>query len=143
MMLSGIALVLLTLAGWYLYHIWQTSSAEHEIRKLMEIRATALNDKDLELYLSCFSPDYRGGTKTLTDLKADAHTWFSTFETIRFSCQLLDVHIQQDEALVENVCKVSVTTGEGTSQDMQPIRELFEVHRETGEWKIAKTLPIQ
>jgi hypothetical protein len=137
------ALVVLGLAGvlggWSLY----TSSAEREIRVLLERRAQALHDKDLSQYLSCFSPDYQSGTHTYSRLQADASRWFAQYATIQFIFHIGELYIKGEEAFVKESYTWSVTT----SKDEEPLNisqwQVLEMRRENGKWKIFKTQTAQ
>jgi ketosteroid isomerase-like protein len=141
MFLGGILLIFV-LIGVILFWTFHSSFDEREIRELLEIRAKALEQKDLPLYLSCFSPDYRSGTRTYHDLQADATQWFAQFATIQFSFQIVDIQVQEDHAIVENDYKFSVTNADGDSVNLAK-RELLEMRRENTGWKITKSLSIQ
>jgi ketosteroid isomerase-like protein len=135
-------LFMLVLGGGILLWQFHSSSEEQKIQEVLENRANALGQKDLPLYLACFSPDYRSNTRTYDDLKTDASQWFSQFATIQFSFRTVDMQLQGDNAIVENDYKFSITNADGESVDIAK-RELLEMRRENKEWKIIKSLTIQ
>jgi ketosteroid isomerase-like protein len=126
------------LGGWSLY----ASSAEREIRALLDRRAEALHDKDLARYLSCFSPDYQGDAQTYAQLQATMLKTFSNFAAIQFTFEILDLHIREKKALVEDKYTFRLTPATG-----EPIiiskREVLEIRQEQGEWKIFRVRAVQ
>ena len=141
-LLIGGILVVCLIAGFLLF---SASSSDHEkqaIQNLLQTRATALIQKDLPRYLSCFSLQYRSGSRTYDDLQTHASQWFDQFVTIRFSFQILDIQIQGKKAIVEDDYKFSLTNIDGEAITIAK-RELLEIRREKDEWKIIKSLAIQ
>ena len=142
MLVAGLLIVIGLVAGrggWGGYR----SSAEREIRALLDRRAQALHEKDLPQYLSCFSPDYQSGSQTYTQLKHDATQWFSQFATIQLVFDIAELHIQENTAFVEDSYTFSVTSPEGGEPITISKREVLEIRRESKEWKIYKTRAVQ
>ena len=142
MLLGGSSILVLVLVGTILFWTFQASSDEREIQELLATRARALDQKDLPLYLACFSPDYRSGTRTYADLQADASQWFAQFATIHFAFQTVNIQFQGDQAIVENTYKFSVTDTTGEPLRIAK-RELLEIRHEHTGWKITRALAIQ
>lgn len=109
---------------------------------LLENRANGLRQKNLSQYLACFSPSYRSPSQTYADLQASAIRWFEQFVTIHFVFQILDIQFEEDHALVESHYKFSLTDANGETLELAQ-RELLQVQREHGEWKITQSLSIQ
>ena len=141
LLIGSIGLIVCFL-GMTVFWLVSHSSAEQDIRELLERRASALAKKDLPLYLSCFSPKYRSGTRTYADLQSDASQWFAQFVTIQFVFQILDLEVTSQKAIVENSYKFSLTTNQGEPLEINQ-RELLEIQRENKEWKITRALSLQ
>ncbi len=142
LLLGSIVLLVGLGAGMLFWITYSSSVDEQRIREVLETRARALSQKDLSLYLSCFSPNYHSGIRTYEDLKADASQWFLQFVTIQFSFQTVDLQVHDDEAIVENTYKFSLINADGESLQIAK-RELLEMRRENKEWRITKSLSIQ
>ena len=126
-----------------MYAVFFSSSADKQkIHQVLDNRASALTQKDLPRYLSCFSPNYRSGSRTYEDLKANASRWFVQFENIHFSFQVIDIQLQGDKAIVENNYKFSLINVDGEPLEISQ-RELLELQRNSKEWKITQSLSIQ
>lgn len=132
------ALVVLCGGLWW----FQRVAREHEIQALLERRALALQQKDLALYLSCFSPHYQSGTRTFKDLQADVSRWFSQFATIQFAFSTRHLEWRGANALVENMYKFSVTDTAGTPIVIEN-QELLEIRKEQTGWKIIAAHTLQ
>lgn len=144
-LIAAIVAAGLLLAGFAGFTLWQNRQhalAEQAIRRVMELRASALSQKDIPRYLSCFSDTYQAGSKSYADLQADAQQWSTAFDTIELQCRILDMQMQENAALVENLCKVTVTSA-GETTTMPSSRERFEVQRIDGEWKIVGARPLR
>lgn len=140
--LGMILVIIVGCIGGAVLWIYQRSSNEREIRDLLEHRALAFRQKDLPLYLSCFSPDYQSGSRTYDQLKADATQWFKNFATIQFSFQIVESQFRDDMAVIENTYTFTVTDADGESLQFSN-REMLEIRRESQEWKIFKSYDIQ
>ncbi len=135
----GVFMALLGAIGFW----WMSAARdEQQIREVLETRAAALEQKDLSRYLACFSPDYQSGSRTYSDLKADASGWFERFASIRFAFHTLDIQVQDASAIVENEYTFSVTDAEGETIQIAK-RELLELRREQQAWKIVKALTLE
>ncbi|PIE33476.1 hypothetical protein CSA56_11780 [candidate division KSB3 bacterium] len=134
-----VSLICLIVAGYLVLRTVLSPNEKKHIHALFETRASALNQKHLSQYLSCFSQDYRSGEKTYADLQADASQWFSQFTTIQFSSTLLDLEIQQDKALATNTYSFTLTNAEGKAIEIAQ-KELLELRREDEGWKIVRSL---
>ena len=141
-LLIGGILVVCLIGGFLLFN---ASSSDHDkkaIQDLLQTRATALTQKDLPRYLSCFSRQYRSREQRYEDLKTNASQWFTQFATIQFSFQILDIQIQKETAIIENMYKFSLTDTEGESIDIAQ-KELLELKHESDGWKITSSLSVQ
>lgn len=137
-----VVLICCVAAGILLFQAWSSSHEKQHISALLDTRATALTQKNLSQYMSCFSTQYRSGEKTYEDLFADASRWFSQFTTIQFSSTVLTLEIQGDTALVKNTYSFSLTNTEGKPIHLTQ-QELLELRRESDGWKIMSSLSPQ
>ena len=117
-------------------------SPQQAIQALLEERAAAMSQKDLERYLRCFSQQYQDGEQRYEDLQTNASRWFAQFKSIQFSFQTLHLEIDDAQALVENNYKFSLQPDEGDILNISK-RELLELRREQTGWKIFKNLKPQ
>ncbi|GAK60248.1 hypothetical protein U27_00139 [Candidatus Vecturithrix granuli] len=142
--LFGVSLLIICclIGGWYLWKTYTQRLSTQEIYALLENRANGLRQKNLPQYLSCFSSSYRSPSQTFADLQTSAVRWFEQFVTIHFAFQILDIQFQGERALVENHYKFTLTDADGETLELSQ-RELLEIQREHGEWKITQSLSIQ
>lgn len=135
------SIAILCLAG--ILWRWNVSGAQKtQIRQVLLNRAQALEQKNLALYLSCFSPNYQSGARTYQQLRTDAEKWFAQFAVIRASFEVINIDIQGETAVVEDTYAFSLTNGSG---ETLPIgnRELLQFQRTNKEWKITSSLSLE
>lgn len=120
----------------------QEASSQQAIRTLLEERAAALSQKDLERYLRCFSLQYKNGEQSYADLKDSALRWFEQFTDIQFAFQTLRLEIDGNQAFVENNYKFTLQPPEGDVLNISN-KELLELRREKKTWKIFKHIKPQ
>jgi Na+-transporting NADH:ubiquinone oxidoreductase subunit NqrC len=118
------------------------NSPQPEIQALLEKRAMALNEKNLERYLNCFSSEYRDGGQGYAELKENASRWFIQFESIHFSFQTLHLEIDDARALVESNYKFSLRPPDGDLLNISN-KELLELRHEQSGWKIFRNIKPQ
>ena len=140
----GVSLLILgcLAGGWYLWQARTHRISTQEIYVLLENRANGLRQKNLPHYLSCFSSSYRSASQTFADLQTSAARWFEQFATIQFTFQVLDIQFEGERALVESQYKLALTDADGETLELAQ-RELLQIQREQGEWKIAQSVSIQ
>jgi ketosteroid isomerase-like protein len=142
-LIGAIICLCLVAGGFFVLHNFsQKTSPQQDIQALLEERATALSQKDLERYLHCFSSQYQDGEQGYQDLKASASRWFTQFENIQFAFQMLHLEIDGTQALVENNYKFSLRPPDGEILNISN-KELLELRRENTGWKIFKNLKPQ
>ena len=143
LLVVGGIVTILCVGGMLLFWRFSSSTVDRqEIQELLEKRADALMQKDVSRYLSCFSLQYRSGSRTYDDLKTNALQWFDQFATIRFSFRILDIQVQDAGVIVEEDYTFSLTDIDGETINIAK-RELLEIRRENDEWKITQALSVQ
>ncbi|MCP4399025.1 MAG: hypothetical protein GY801_17205 [bacterium] len=144
MVLIGAIVCLCLFAGGFVAfnNFTPQASPQQAIQRLLEERASALGQKNLERYLFCFSPQYQNGEQGYEELKANASRWFVQFEGIQFSFQTLRLEIEVPQAVVENNYKFALRAPDGEVRNISN-RELLELRQEKTGWKIFKTLTPQ
>jgi ketosteroid isomerase-like protein len=135
-LLGAIVAFLLIIGGGMGVWFFSSSAGDQAIRAVLERRAHALREKNLALYLACFSPHYQSGERTYRQLEAEAVQWFANFAAIQFVFQIRAIEMHGDTAYVDNGYTFSVAGKTG-----EPIvienRELLELRREEKTWKIV------
>jgi hypothetical protein len=138
----GILIICSLVGGWSLWRHHTRQISTQAIYALLDTRANGLRHKNLAQYLSCFSSSYQSKTQTFSDLQASAARWFDQFATIHVTFHVLDIQFEEERALVENRYKFSLTDADGETLELAQ-RELLQIQREHGEWKIIQSLSLQ
>lgn len=127
--------------GFLLEPLYSYSSPEKEnIRKLMENRAMALTNKDLEAYLSCFSPNYFDPIQktNFNTIKEEIIQRFRNWQTIRFQITDMEITIKGKSATVNESFVLSGIRGQNQEEKFPPGRELFHLAQtDQGQWQIV------
>lgn len=137
-----IAALIVMIGGGIGVWVFYASAGDQEIRALLERRAQALREKNLALYVSCFSPQYQSGERTYRQLQAEAAQWFANFATIQFVFQIRAIETHGDTAYVDNGYTFSVA-GETGEPIVIENRELLELRREQQTWTILTSHALQ
>ena len=142
MRIGGRLIGAICLIVWGVMRFVNASTDTAAINALLERRAAALNQKDLTQYLDCFSVEYRDGSRTYHDLKADAEVWFSQFDSIQFSYQTVKIERSKHSVTVENHYHFVLNSSEGKPVNIAN-KELLEVRQDAAGWKITASLAMQ
>ena len=77
-----------------------TFSEENQIRKTLDRREEALRKKDLSLYLSCISKDYKDKDEDFGRLQNRIGSYFKTFDRIEYTYWDRSVQIEGETAIL-------------------------------------------
>lgn len=115
-------------------------SDENEIEELLSRRHKAFESKDVDLYLSCISPDYKEekGDQVigLEDLKKTFLSNVSIFDQIEISYSDRSMYQQGEKAEVVQKTAVEVTIE--NDQSRFQINEKIGLGKMKGKWAIVK-----
>ncbi|MBI2487437.1 MAG: hypothetical protein HYW01_10875 [Deltaproteobacteria bacterium] len=115
-------------------------SDKKEIEELLSRRQKAFEAKDIDLYLSCISPDYKEekGDKVIgiEDLKKDFLSNVSIFDQIKISYSDRSMYQQGEKA--EVVQKTAVEVKIENDQSRFQINEKIGFEKIRGKWEIVK-----
>ena len=113
-------------------------SEKSAIESLMANREQALENKDIDLYMSCISKNYKDNSDTSKTLKLKTEQLFSTYQKIDFSFSNRSIYIKNDSAKLVESYVMSVVSSTGT--DYISGQERFTLIKEKNDWKILKGL---
>jgi hypothetical protein len=115
-------------------------SDEEEIEELLSKRQRAFETKNVELYLSCISPEYkqkRDDTVTgVEEIKKGFITNVSVFDRIKLSP--FDRNIYQDGDKAEVFQKVKVNLRIEKEENQFVLREKLGLEKVNGKWFVVK-----
>ena len=115
-------------------------SDENEIEELLSRRHKAFESKDVDLYISCISQDYKeekgGQVIGLEDLKKNFLSNVSIFDQIEISYSDRSVYQQGEKADVVQKTAVEVTIE--NDQSRFQINEKIGLGKIKGKWAIVK-----
>ena len=101
-------------------------------------RETAIETRDMELYLTCISLDYQDRDKDLDALRDEISATFQTFDSIHYTFSDRTITIDGHEArVVQNVC---IEAAAGSGQKEISSREILLLRKEGDEWRITRGL---
>ncbi len=115
------------------------SRAEQEqVLQVLRLRSQALNRRDLPLYLSAISLNYRDRTRDFDALRGGLETAFSTYDSVSYQAgeQKLEINGNQAEVAGSYRMKVVIRGRDMVLDGKEHIR----LARETGGWKIISGL---
>jgi len=115
-----------------------TFSEENQIRKTLDRREEAFRKKDLSLYLSCISKDYRDKDEDFFRLQNRVGSYFKTFDRIEYTFWDRSLHIEGETGLVLQQFNLEVEK-EGKKNRYSGKEALF-FKKEGKDWKIIKGL---
>jgi hypothetical protein len=115
-----------------------TFSEENQIRKTLDRREEAFRKKDLSLYLSCISKDYRDKDEDFFRLQNRVGSYFKTFDRIEYTFWDRSLHIEGETGLVLQQFNLEVEK-EGKKNRHSGKEALF-FKKEGKDWKIIKGL---
>ncbi len=117
-------------------------SDKKEIEEVFQNRKKAFETKNLELYLSCISPNYRDKKKgeivDIEKLKEDFIESVSTFDQIRLFYSDRTIYPKEDRA--EVIQKIVLEVSLNGEQVRLPSKERITLEKIGDRWKIVKGL---
>jgi hypothetical protein len=115
-----------------------TFSEENQIRKTLDRREEALRKKDLSLYLSCISKDYKDKEEDLGRLQNRIGSYFKTFDRIEYTYWDRSVQIEGETAMVLQQFNLEVE--KGGKRNRYSGKEALFFKKEGRTWRIMKGL---
>jgi hypothetical protein len=119
----------------FLACILSCAGEEREIGVVLDRRARALAEKDIVLYMSCVSSDYRDGGHDFEYVRKNVSGYFSSLDgvDVRFSGR--KIYLEGSEATVYQDVTMRIVTGKGGHKVQRGRERLFMRHERDG-WKI-------
>ncbi len=117
------------------------ASPEAQIHKVLDKRKRGLEQKDIELYMSCVSSDYKDGRETYAIIKQKTAGFFEAFDQIELTIEDRSIYVDGDSARV--VEKYILTFNVPSGKKMGKAEQLFILRKEKDGWKIIKGLGKQ
>jgi hypothetical protein len=115
-----------------------TFSEENQIRKTLDRREEALRKKDLSLYLSCISKDYKDKEEDFGRLQNRIGSYFKTFDRIEYTYWDRSVQIEGETAVVLQQFNLEVE--KGGKRNRYSGKEALFFKKEGRAWRIMKGL---
>jgi len=115
-----------------------TFSEENQIRKTLDRREEALRKKDLPLYLSCISKDYKDKEEDFGRLQNRIGSYFKTFDRIEYTYWDRSVQIEGETAVVLQQFHLEVE--KGGKRNRYSGKEALFFKKEGKAWRIMKGL---
>jgi len=115
-----------------------TFSEENQIHKTLDRREEALRKKDLSLYLSCISKDYKDKDEDFGRLQNRISSYFNTFDRIEYTYWDRSIQIEEEKALVLQQFTLEVEKGE--KKNRYSGKEILFFKKEGRAWRILKGL---
>ena len=115
-----------------------TFSEENQIRKTLDRREEALRKKDLSLYLSCISKDYKDKEEDFGRLQNRIGSYFKTFDRIEYTYWDRSVQIEGETAVVLQQFNLDVE--KGGKRNRYSGKEALFFKKEGRAWRIMKGL---
>jgi hypothetical protein len=113
-------------------------SEEGQIREILNRREKALGKKDLSLYLSCISQNYRDKDEDINRLQKRIEGYFKTFDRIEYTHWDRSIQIEGETASVIQQFNLEVERGE--KKNRYSGKEALFLKKEGREWKIIRGL---
>ncbi len=117
------------------------SSPEAQINKVLDKRKQGLEQKDIKLYMSTVSPDYKDGIETYDSIKRRTAGFFSAFDNIELTIEDRSIYLDGNKARV--VEKYVLTFGLPSGKKTGKAEQLLTLRKEKDGWKIIKGLGKQ
>jgi len=102
------------------------------VRKLMQARAEAIANKDIDAYARLIHPEYNDGRNTREMVIEDMRHAFATYDSIAFSYQKAPVELKMNTARVVQRIMYRVN-GDKTLHD----HEVLILRKSDGRWMIS------
>lgn len=116
------------------------NSDRRQIEDLLSNRQKAFETKNVELYLTCVSPEYSdsnsGKQIGIEDIKKRFLSNVSIFDSIKIRSKDVSVYINNDKAIV--VQKAEVKLKIENDESLYKVNEKLSFGRVNGKWKIVK-----
>jgi len=113
-------------------------SEEEKIHRVLNQREEAFNKKDLTLYLSCISKDYRDKDEDFSRLQSRIGGYFKTFDHIKYSSWDRSVEVEGEKATV--IQQFNLEVERGGRRSLYFGKEALYFKKEGRKWKIMKGL---
>ena len=124
------------LFSFFLVCILSCAGAEREIGGLLDRRARALAEKDIVLYMSCISRDYREEGHDFEYVRRNVSGYFSSLDGVEVRFSGRKIYLEGSEATVYQDVIMRTMAGQG-SHRVQRGRERLFLRREKDGWKIT------
>lgn len=111
---------------------------ENEIGLIMDLRERGINEKDLGLYMSCVSRDYKNDSETFDIIKEKMQKNFEIFEKIKLSTSNRTIYPDHKGAMVVQNYELKIFLN-GEDEFINGKEKLI-LKKEDGEWKIVDGL---
>ena len=115
-----------------------SNSPQENITQTMQRREEGFNQKNIELYMSAFSPAYNDGEKTYEDIKAEAEENFQVFERLEYKTMARSIYMDGSQARVVQKYVFSFQTP--SAKKTVKGEEAFLVKSESQGWRIISKL---
>ncbi len=115
-----------------------SNAPQENITQTMQHREEGFNRKDIELYMSAFSPAYNDGEKTYADIKAEAEENFQVFKRLEYKTMARSIYLDGSQARVVQKYVFSFQTP--NAKKTVKGDEAFLVKNESQGWKIVSKL---
>ena len=113
-------------------------SEESQIREVLNRREKALGNKDLSLYLSCISQNYRDKDEDIKQLQKRIEGYFKTFDRIEYTHWDRSIRIEEEAASV--IQQFNLEVERGAKKSRYAGKEALFLRKEGREWKIIRGL---
>lgn len=116
------------------------SSDNNEIQKILLKREAAIEGKDLDLYISCFSHNYKNNDNTagLDNIKKTFEYNTKTFDSIEIKSSNLNIYLKENNKKADVYQKSKFILKIGDESSKFEAIEKMELENTNGGWKIAK-----
>ena len=121
-----------------LYLVACQKSDSERIRQILQDRETALQKKDLSLYLSCISKSYQDKNENYDQLQNRIQGYFKSFDRIDYTTWDRSIEVEGERATVIQQFRLEVEK-EGKRHPYTG-RELLFLEKEGRNWRIRRGL---
>lgn len=115
-----------------------SAEAEKAINQVMSIREKAIREKDIDLYMTCISKDYKDREDSFDVVRERMQKNFEVFEMIDFLTSKRTVYLEGQKAML--VEDYEIVFFAGAKRDRARGKEQIFLRKEDGGWKIVKGL---
>lgn len=121
-----------------LFFIQACKTSDEEIIQVLNQREEAFQKKDLSLYLTCISKEYRDRDEDFDRLRNRIRGYFENFDRIQYTSWDRSIHIQKGAA--EVVQQFHLEVEKGGKRNRYSGKEALFLRKEGRKWKIIKGL---